>query len=352
MSRNCRLTEIAGIPRAQGHEHDSILAQLLAHPERNGLPEAECRRIAKSAEQWPAGTPRAERQATSRLPPIDEFCRHRAMTPEGLSRVGAIAHKRLAGFGKYDYERVIEFPLMLGSEAVSASIRRSNNTPVFRDVKSASRPGAKRTGVFRTDFASGSDLPVLLCEGETCCAALASYHEGEIIGTPSARPSRESLAEIARLVSGRHVVLIPDAGEESSDGWLERIAATCVAARASSVWFLPHIGTGSTKDIEDRLRVVPPEERAAWLSARLSEACRWQSPTAPAGSKPTVLAGAGPDILVLTEQEFAALPAGPAPKPRAQASLTREEILAGAGDRGRGPAARGRHPHRGASAAE
>jgi hypothetical protein len=55
MSRNIELTRRAGWLRARGAGGEEILCDLLEAPEREGLPESECRAIARSICRYPPG---------------------------------------------------------------------------------------------------------------------------------------------------------------------------------------------------------------------------------------------------------------------------------------------------------
>jgi len=269
--RNCELTKLAGILRAKGHNEDEILEALLNAPERQDLPEFECRTIAKSAMSWPAGQPAHDSDTTIWPDNLHELANRRGWPIEAIRMIGAVS--------KDGGE--VHFPMRdVAGEIVGWRRRLGNNQPFGGDQKCLTGKGGKNGLMIPWPFPT--DDPVLVCEGEADTVAALSAGHVAVVGLPGAQPGRNVIRSLQTLVSGRGVVLAPDP-DEAGDQWRVKIGETLVHA-GCAVRFIPP----NENDLDKRLRLATDPK--AELARLIEEAVDIKTPI----PKPEVIGGIRP----------------------------------------------------------
>ncbi|OPZ08656.1 MAG: hypothetical protein BWZ08_00994 [candidate division BRC1 bacterium ADurb.BinA292] len=256
--RNCRLTSVAGALRARGLDETAILRELLAHPERRGLPEGECRAIARSASSWPTGAPRDFSRETF-ADAVAELAARRGWAVTALRNLGAVA--------KLDEVRI---PMRNVKGEVTGWRRRRGNNQAFRDANKALTVKGGHNG-FISPWPIPSEGPALLVEGEADAAAALSAGHTAVVATPGAQPGRQVVEAAQALLAGREVILAPDP-DEAGRGWMARIGGALRAAGCRVRYVPPLPG----EDLDKRLsRSTDPRAELARL---IEAALPWTSP--------------------------------------------------------------------------
>ncbi|HOR29663.1 MAG TPA: toprim domain-containing protein, partial [Candidatus Sumerlaeota bacterium] len=256
--RNCALTSVAGALRARGLDETAILRELLAHPERRGLPEGECRAIARSASSWPTGAPRDFSRETF-ADAVAELAARRGWAVTALRNLGAVA--------KLDEVRI---PMRNVKGEVTGWRRRRGNNQAFRDANKALTVKGGHNG-FISPWPIPSEGPALLVEGEADAAAALSAGHTAVVATPGAQPGRQVVEAAQALLAGREVILAPDP-DEAGRGWMARIGGALRAAGCRVRYVPPLPG----EDLDKRLsRSTDPRAELARL---IEAALPWTSP--------------------------------------------------------------------------
>lgn len=233
--RNCALTSLAGKLRARGLDADAIERELLAAPERAGLPETECRTIARSIGAKPAGRI-VERPAGGWPDSLHELADRRGWSVEALRQLGAVA--------KGDE---VHFPMRDASGAVVGWRRRRGDCKPFSCGKKALTIKGGKNGIMAS-WPIPPDGSILVTEGEADTTAALSAGFPVVVGTPGAQPGRAVVEALQRLLAGRDVILAPDP-DAAGDTWRDYIGAALTRA-GCAVRFIPPL---PGEDLDKRL---------------------------------------------------------------------------------------------------
>lgn len=260
MSRNITLTTVAGRLRAQGLGEEAIRDALLASPERNGLPEAECRAIAKSISAKPAGNA-VKRPEAGWPSPLHELAARRGWTVQALEALGCRADRD-----------AVAFPLRDASgKETGVRLRKADGSTFGNGAKSWT-PKGQRLGLL-TPWPIPSDGLVLVVEGEADIAAALSAGHAVTVATPGATPGRRVFAALQHILAGREIILCPDPDPAGND-WRDEISAALLWA-GCKVRFVPPL---PGLDLDKRLAGEPDKKVA--LAALIGGAVEWKPSTA------------------------------------------------------------------------
>ncbi len=304
--RNNALTSIAGRLRVQGLDEEEILIELLRHPDRQSLPEAEVRAIAKSVARYPKGEPpRGSPAVTSGgghqpapillpnpiLPPHPPLRHSAPPLPGPLERLASIRGWSLDAFAalgaKAEGERVT-LPMRDAEGKVTGQKQRRGDNEMIGAGDSAHKSHTikgSRNGLFYPHPLPETDLTMIV-EGEADTLAALSAGCSAVVGTAGANPGKTGEEALQQLLAGRKVVLTPDPGQAGQD-WLNKVGSVLHGVQCE-VHYIP---PDAKLDLDARLKVAP--DKAAELKRLIKLAILWK-PTAAGTEKP----GKQADVLV------------------------------------------------------
>jgi hypothetical protein len=255
--RNNALTSLAGKLRARGKDESEILRELLIAPEREGLPESDCRTIARSIGSKSAGKV-IEKPRDGWADSLHELAARRGWSVDALQSF-AVADGREVHFLMRDAKGTV----------IGKRRRRGDNTPFANGAKAISQKGGKN-GILGP-WPIPQDDPVLIVEGEADLGAALSAGWSSAIAKPGSKPGRAVEAYLQTVLANREVVLAPDPDEVGREG--ANNTASALVNAGCRVRVIPPL---PNEDLDKRLQRVPENERAAALTGLVEAAVEWK----------------------------------------------------------------------------
>jgi len=195
--------------------------------------------------------------------PIGELARRRGWCPGALLLLDATTDGPLVRLPMWDHlGQVVGFKLRRGD---GNAVKTQNG-----DTKSKTEAGSEH-GLF-IPYPLPPDDPVAVVEGEADTAAGLSAGWLAIVGTAGANLGAVARTALQLLVTGRACVLFPHAGG-GGPTWLADVGALLVNAQCE-VRFVP--ADPKRGDVDERLRAVKREERAAAMRQLTKGAVPWR----------------------------------------------------------------------------
>lgn len=260
-SRNTALTKYAGKLRHCGLDQQAILDALCSHPSRNGLPERECRAIAKSIGSKPPGQSREK--PSSFCDAIDELAWHRHRSVAAFLALGAVASED---------GREVLFPMRGSQGAITGWRRRKcNNCGFGPDGKKAMCFKGDKNGLIHdVHLVIHETDHLLVTEGEMDAVAAIDAGHACVIATPGSSPGDRVIAALQNLSrAAKDVILVPD-GDSAGDDWRMRMGAACKRAGCNVRFIIPRPGL----DLDKRL--LRAEDPPGELKRLINEAVTFQ----------------------------------------------------------------------------